>query len=447
MLIIVSDLHLTDGTTGTSISAGAFSLFQNRLEAMVENASERVDGGTQALKEVDVVLLGDILDIIRSTIWNQEAPGEYGYARPWHDLSGSMHAKKIKQIVTAILEENQESLAILRSLKDGKNFKTNIHYMVGNHDWYLHLPGVEYDEIRALVIAEMGLVGSDQPFAHRPEESAVLQELFDRHEVYAWHGDFYDPFNYDVNYGRDFPSLGDALVIDLFNPFPDQVELALGSAVHPDFYKNLRELGNIAPVTYTPVWIAGIMNKYRLDRTQREKVNAIWDYLTKSFLKSGYLDIADKKFALDYVDLIQSFLNFSRPLDIEDVSKFVLAFKEKLTDVGHPIYRDSMQEEAFKEKQARFIIYGHTHHHEVVGLEVVEKDGRPYEQLYINSGTWRPLYTLAEAQPGQMNFVSYKTMTISSFYTSSERKGRRFETWSGTLGLTAAEMGFRERAT
>ena len=82
MLVIISDLHLNDGTTGMCIPAGAFELFRERLEDMAYDASQRGDGTYRPIKSFDLLLLGDIFDTISSTQWKDEEKGEPGYARP-----------------------------------------------------------------------------------------------------------------------------------------------------------------------------------------------------------------------------------------------------------------------------------------------------------------------------------------------------------------------------
>ena len=78
MLVIISDLHLTDGSTGERISAGAFRLFRERLESMAYDASKRSDGSYEPIEEFDLVILGDGFDIIRSTAWSDENEGDPG---------------------------------------------------------------------------------------------------------------------------------------------------------------------------------------------------------------------------------------------------------------------------------------------------------------------------------------------------------------------------------
>ena len=85
MLVIISDLHLTDGTSGATIRAGAFKVFRQRVNDMAWDASWRAgkDGKYKPIERIDIILLGDILDVIRSSAWlyvdNRKVD-----VRPWH---------------------------------------------------------------------------------------------------------------------------------------------------------------------------------------------------------------------------------------------------------------------------------------------------------------------------------------------------------------------------
>jgi len=79
MLVFISDIHLTDGTSGETINPGAFEKFVLYLEDMADTAQA---------KELEIVLLGDIFDIIRSDYWLRSG------IRPWsggscQDLCGN----------------------------------------------------------------------------------------------------------------------------------------------------------------------------------------------------------------------------------------------------------------------------------------------------------------------------------------------------------------------
>ena len=68
MLIFISDIHLTDGSSGETIKPGAFKKFTMLLEDLVQIADT---------KEVELVFLGDIFDVIRSDYWLESQ------IRPW----------------------------------------------------------------------------------------------------------------------------------------------------------------------------------------------------------------------------------------------------------------------------------------------------------------------------------------------------------------------------
>ena len=76
MLVIISDLHLTDGTSGSTISPGAFQLLGERMADLAIGASQRRDGGYRPVERIDLLLLGDVLDVIRSSRWLSSRPPE-----------------------------------------------------------------------------------------------------------------------------------------------------------------------------------------------------------------------------------------------------------------------------------------------------------------------------------------------------------------------------------
>ena len=68
MLVLISDLHLGDGTTGSSIPTSAFQLFAKRLRLDAHFASAQGER-YRAIEELDVILLGDILEVLHSNRW------------------------------------------------------------------------------------------------------------------------------------------------------------------------------------------------------------------------------------------------------------------------------------------------------------------------------------------------------------------------------------------
>ena len=94
--------------------------------------------------------------------------------------------------------------------------------MIGNHDWFFHLPGENYNRLCRQIAVHLGLATySDAPFPHEIWESNELVQVMRRHKVFARQGDVYAPFNYEGD--RDASSLGDVIVLELLNRFSMQV--------------------------------------------------------------------------------------------------------------------------------------------------------------------------------------------------------------------------------
>lgn len=60
-LVIINDTHLTDGISGGTVRAGAFRVFAEELSDLAYDASWRPDGRYEPIKELHLLLLGDIL--------------------------------------------------------------------------------------------------------------------------------------------------------------------------------------------------------------------------------------------------------------------------------------------------------------------------------------------------------------------------------------------------
>jgi hypothetical protein len=112
MLVIISDLHLTDGTSGETIRSGAFRAFRESLRELAYDASWRSDKKYVPVDGIDLLLLGDILDVIRSIRWCA-APAQ---VRPWGDQNDARFSDMVALITEQVIRNNQQSLNILKSL-------------------------------------------------------------------------------------------------------------------------------------------------------------------------------------------------------------------------------------------------------------------------------------------------------------------------------------------
>ncbi len=452
MLVIVSDVHLGDGTTHDSISASAFRLFARRLTETARFASVRKDGKYRPIENLDVLLMGDILDPLHSTRWLETTPGDPDYIRPWSDPSNPHYAPKLLEVTRAILDENEEAMNILRRLASGEEIllapaasngkpdlqsaeqvplKVRIHYMVGNHDWYYHLKGEAFDSIRSEIIERMGLSNPASPFPYEAGESPILQDLFERHKVFARHGDMYDKFNFDKEKGRDHGTVGDAFTMDVCNRFPVEVQKRYGDLLPSGIVESLRKIANIRPVLAAPLWISGQIRHYAGEHPLEDELKEVWDEIADEFLQMDFVREADKAFRFDVVDAMELIIKMSGRASFSTINDIVIWVRKKMWGGKHSFASFALKEPTFINGKAQHIVYGHTHHYEVVPLGMTFTAPNPESQIYFNAGTWHSYYDLAIQNPKEQKFVPYQALTYLTFYTPEEHDGRRFETWSG----------------
>lgn len=436
MLVVISDLHLTDGSSGETINAGAFRSFVENLEASVEDACWRRDGRFVPIDRCDLILLGDVLDVIRSDRWLRS-----GELRPWsgNDKIGDL----VVETTAGILAQNASAIAHLRDLKgkirvldpSGQAVEVPfaIHYFVGNHDWFYHVPGEQFDAARRAVVDAFGLSNDwRKPFPHLLTEAEPgLQERIRAHRLYPQHGDLHDEMNYEAQRGRDHSSLGDCIVVDLLNRFPIDVQKDLDLPDrHPDILA-LREIDNVRPLLAIPGWIQGVLRRSAIKDSAKEQVMKVWHEKVDSFLEIPFVRSLDV-WGWDKVDTLQVALRLSGGFSLAVLTS-VSDRVTRLTQ-GESLAHFAVKEEALTRGAADFVAYGHTHSPETVSLDLVPTAEGVREQLYFNTGTWRRVHQRCIRQPDALEFTSFHVMTYVVFYRDGERAGRRYETWSGQLG-------------
>jgi hypothetical protein len=457
MLVFVSDLHLKDGTSGTSITPDAFRIFAERLKDQAYRASWRFgDSVYKPITEIDLVLLGDVFDHIRSIKWLEDENGNPVSIRPWDDPLSPEFIQKVQQINADTLTHNAEIFVVLREMSTGQRVtlppatstgqpdldsdeaipvKVRIHYMTGNHDWMFYIPGESYNQLRQTVIDTLGLVNSADPFPYRPYESELLSEVFAQHHVFARHGDEFDPMNYDANRGRAASALGDALAVELLDRFPYDIQQQLGDELSPQFVEGLKELANVRPALVTPLWVGHLIDRHTTTPAQAEKIKETWNNLVKRFVRLDHVRSYDRMFKFDTVDALEAVLFLSKELPFETINKMLGRLGEKLWGNKVSIAKYALAEEAFKNRSAKYVVYGHTHFHEVVPLDSNIIRGETYNQYYMNSGTWHSYHDLTLKDPSEHKFVGTNVMTYLTFFKDDERKQHAFESWSGTLAV------------
>ena len=454
MLIIVSDIHLMDGTCGKSISASAFRLFSDRLQELAMNASWREDGTYHPIQEIDILMMGDILDPLHSSLWLETQPDGPGYVRPWTDSSAPEYAAILNRITQAILQRNAEAVGVLRGLAGEAGLSlppatssgqpdmgagrrepvsVRLHYMVGNHDWYYHLPGPAFEATRQEIVAAFGLSNPPGPFPHELSESQELLALLAGYGVYAQHGDLYDAFNYSKEKGRNFSTLGDAFAVEIINRFPLEVERRLKADLPPGSLENLHDLVNVRPVMATPLWIGSQLRQNAIGQVEQQKLKNLWNEICDDFLALPFVNEHNKPFKWDVVDDLKMAIRITDRFSFKTIDEIVVWARKLFNPEGMTFASHALKEPAFLDHSARFIVYGHTHHYEIVPLDSFPNMPRPTNQMYINSGTWHTYFDLAINQPEEQKFIPCQVLTYLAFFKDDEHLGRCFETWSGSF--------------
>ena len=449
MLVIISDLHLADGSSGGTVSGDAFRILQRQLCNLARAASFRSDRGYRPIEELHLVLLGDVVDVIRSREWL------VGDVRPWSDVTSPAFVGKIDTITKAVLNTNAGLVNVLKSISSGgiripatysghasvsadagdgaeRQVPVRVHtyYQVGNHDWFYHLRGAAFDNIRMQLVGAMGLANDPaQPFPHDANECPALAAVYRAHGVCARHGDIYDPVNYE--HDRNASSLGDAIVVELLNRFLAEVTVGMGKILPQACLDGLGDIDTIQPLSLIPVWVDSLLERTCTDAEQIREVKRIWNDVVDRFLATPFVqNRACWWNPFNRVNWLSGMLKFSKGLSLRGLSKLALRVHER---IEVPSHQDALREQAYRNREARYIVYGHTHSHKIVPLDYSPSRRGAIARLYINTGTWRHVHELAQGRPEKQEFVDYNVMTYTIFFLEDERWGRPFEIWSGAL--------------
>lgn len=458
MLVIISDLHLTDGTTGATLEPGAMDLFAERLADLAWRASWRAGGAYQPIERLDLVLLGDVLDIVHSQKWLASD------LRPWSDLQSPAGCDVVAHITDGILRHNAQTIRSLRALAtesivtvpqasaagepvlDDMELPVAVrtHYMVGNHDWPLHLAGPQYDVLRHKVAHHLGLANQhNRPFPHDSSESEELHTALRSHRILARHGDIHDPLAFSDD--RNVSSLSDVIAIELVGRFLEHLQTEFASELPEAAVNALQEIDQVRPQLLIPAWMESLLERTVPQLSLRTSIKRTWDSLVEQMLALYVVRERNTWSPIDLIDGLSAALKFSRR-DSSDWIGRTLSFLASLRGARTESYLPHALAEAdFRNRRARHIVYGHTHAHETISLDASHADGYVLHQTYFNAGTWRRTYQPTKAL-SQQEFSACDTLSLLAFYQADERSGRAFETWSGTLAPSMAELGIQTPA-
>ncbi len=389
--IFFSDVHLTDQLAGTRLP----------WEQVLERFWARIQGA-RGEQPAELVIVGDFLDLIRSTAWFD---GEH---RPYHSPGPGM-LSVVDTIVDGVLEREQAFFAALRSLVESEQLR--VHYLLGNHDRLLaHAPAAR----RRLWAAMTGEVLE----AELPE-----QLVFEDDGVLAYHGHVVDLFSTPL---LGLPPVADAIALELVVRLP----MLLKERLELDD-PHLDEIDDVRPIFAVPAWVR------QLGQHRKGLVRPLlstWQELVEGFLDIPFVD--------DWLRAQKKVKGFNPGKQLKlllqlSTAKVLPKTRDKhMTDLykafAHVLDGRFAAEAAQRLQDPdhaglRYVINGHSHFPSMTPLGVL--DAGP--ATYFNTGTWKPVHQMGTHTPGRPSFLHYDAMSYVAFFPDDDPLGRDVEWWTG----------------
>ena len=423
MLVIISDLHFTDGTTSNwigdkdlfNINPDAFKLFFGKISNIIARR--------KSVPKVNFIYNGDIFDPLRTYLWFEAPETE----RPWSiPFEKDKVYQRCNNIIERIIEHNQESLAWLSGTHPDfeKAWKVGTEieriYIPGNHDRIINL----YQPCRKQVYERfLGQTGN-----RRFNNFYMDQEY---HQTLVMHGHESDAFNceYDKNDKPKYEAvpIGDPMTTMLFTRLGYEAEKL---SIPQDAKNRFKDIDNVRPTLSSIRYVQDIIQDFRIGKKVENMIKEVLsDFERLEFFDNWQnkhdrwnigFDEADKlQFALRAVKLLGS----SMPAGlleklaglIKDESCQKLAKRRLEQDLGRNI---------------RYCVFGHTH--EPLHFPLYLDKDLHMEKHYLNTGTFRT--TFSQTFDNQ-DFLRFQRMSFVMIYGPDEYDPGEdipiYEMWSG----------------
>ncbi len=417
MLVILSDLHFTDASlsAGDNIPARAFAYLAEDIRGIIENQD---DEGRRRLdvKNVEILLLGDVFDLIRSTRWD-------ALLLPWSPPGAKLEDRAGK-ILEGVVEANAKALEEIRKLRDSLGVPARVTYVAGNHDRLVNM----FESTRRKAAEVLGLSAEDCD----PARPFPTEYRSDDYAVVARHGQQFDSLNWAGGFDR--PSLGEAVVVKLINAFPLNLRQKLGenpSEAGKHVLEKIAELDHVRPLWAVPRWVRAVI-KGTSDPDLRLAIEDAWLEAVNGFLADGLVRSHTKGFhPFKFTWWLPLVLRIRWSL-AETV--FGWNWVRRLLGAGdRKFVKKAAADPALSETRsapADLVVYGHTHNALQEPLDVRGKR----RLVYFNSGTWRKTVRPAEHGRRGRDFIPWEVMSYLLLYGPEENRGYRYEMWTGMRG-------------
>lgn len=440
MIAILSDLHITDGSTARNVDPGAFELLK---EEILVNARKK------KATEVHVVLLGDIFDLVRTDYWSATVPYD---RRPWNgtiDPATGMNSdsadveRQYNAVLSRILDVQDGSASALIEMLDSlaldaetSGLPLKLTYVVGNHDKPLNnflslqdalrdrFTHLKPDFALSVVTPDYGLLARH---GHEWDGECHAKEFW---EKVLHGGETIERF--DPRLSRVM-ALGEVITAELMSGFLYNCRIqfrnaGLTSDQDRALLGGLMEVNNLRPMTDIFLWLRWF-TRANEERYARPIVRALVDALD-ALLDSSFARTWDRISGFDLTDKL-SLARLGLKLSGLDLAEKAMEFAALFGSHTDEL-KEGAREEFFhphRDRRIRYIVYGHTHE---ARQDFFSGDRDPL--MYVNTGTYLPFIQLAEEQRG---FATAYRMTMAFFYNVNEDTGGRADTtptlqvWNG----------------
>ncbi len=402
MIIVMSDLHFAESS---SLSIGeqhynhnlppeVYRAFFNEILEFIRHDN---------IKDIDLVLAGDIFEITRSALWLKDDLRPYAHND--QVTEGSTLEARISEIMDAIAADQRVSatLDLIRNLSVQLRRPVRIHFIPGNHDRLLNASR----RIRNRTRSFLGMEPSDLPF-----ENQYLHQANGETKLLIRHGHEYDPANFGVDVRNwhviptlidksfyDRPSFGDIVTTEVAAKLPIlfkdhySEEAILEDPALTLLFQRLIDFDNVRPSN-------ALINF--LFSTPGLSMKEVWRLIEPVFVKMlddlafapeiGRQMIAFGSMSGFSAASLKTFLKtrlWRRGLPFWMVKTLLspISRRSKIGDQSDII----LKEECLRKPNSpiRCIVSGHTHNPTVQLMKV--ENG--IETYYINSGTFRNVIT------------------------------------------------------
>ena len=477
MLLAISDLHLTDETVSDAeVTGRALTTVLNDLASSAEAHNRR---GGALIDQLEVLLLGDIFDLLRTSYWldipESECPwaidlieddgaspaAAHVVAHAGAILDGILAAANAKCVCATLLD------AVTRGLGPFKSVR--IQFICGNHDRLINHRAA--GALRAKVRAALGIKTSD--------DTALFPcSLYsEEYQTFGRHGHEFDPWNFEPRTIGDWSTpayercpVGDpitfALVTKLYLEIrkildPGQVSDPMEKVERQRLIDGLRAIEDIRPISLIPVWLKSYLQNHDLG----DAVGRVVARVAKDFRRLRYFDwwrdqsVWDTPNPFQTQDLFAGIIRLLAHFEKVPASKLAELYKfygrtdTKSLLPGMMAEQIITKPDSIRTRPVQHLLCGHTHNPEVSLATVLDlsnwarrcQDMDPVPEpprdvaqpggrqvWYLNTGTMRNRVLLSG--DSTVRFSPVENLSYAVVYRPGEKFATGFaaDLWSGS---------------